>query len=580
MTKLKKIFLSLAVVSLAVAAICCTLAGTVWAESGSTPPMPDVGVSGSVSRADEGSPAVASVSLPVVFGDGMVLQRNKPINVFGYCNTEGATIKVNLGGDITTATVEDGRWLATLPAREVEYGTTLRVEELGAIGDSVLIYNDVNIGEVWVVSGQSNAQLQSGYLEDVEELAKLADKYSNIRLYKSAAAFSTAVNKYGNADWYEVDGATVRSTSLMSAVGYATVARLSAELGEDVPIGLVHVARGASKIKAWLDYESLLKLSPSEASKYMNYVNTGDALPTNAHTQLGCILYNYQIAPLEGYSVAGVIWYQGEGDAGGVGGTLGVEGSTYTEYFAELVSLYRRVFGNDGDLPFYVMQIAPYARSSDTAEELYEFKMEQYAMCQAIDRTYLVSLMNDGGTFCDGLFSQGYIHPPRKSTVGNRCAEMILANEYGIKAREVYTYPTPVSAVRVDGTVTVTFDSELELLYGTEVLGFELYNGSKWVTATGRIEGKQIILSADGVSKPTKLRYGCGEMQVELGDGTIISVPGIGVSVEEGKITLTVHGKAYVITDPKDYIRSMDCGNITNASGVPLVVFSMNIVQE
>jgi hypothetical protein len=277
-----------------------------------------------------------------------------------------------------------------------------------------------------------------------------------------------------------------------------------------------------------------------------------------------------------------VLWYQGEGDAGGVGGTLGPEGSTYTDYFEELVALYRRVFGNDSDLPFYVMQIAPYARSSDTSKELYEFKMEQFSMCRKIDRTYLVSLMNDGGTFCDSLFSQGYIHPARKSTIGNRCAEMILANEYGMKVREVYTYPMPVSAVREGGTVTVTFDSELKLLYGKTVLGFELYNGSKWIAAEGTIDGNKLILTADGVSNPTKVRYGCGDMQVELGDGTILSVPNDGVSVDatNKRITLTVDGKTYVITDPTDYIRSMDCGNITNDSGVPLVVFSMNVVAK
>ena len=326
MTKTRKTALSLIAVCLLVITVVAVLASTAAAERAGTPPSTDV--SGGINREEGENPTVASISLPKVFDNGMVLQRNKPINVFGYCNTEGAVIKVRLGSDVAETTVSGGRWLATLPAREAEYGATLYVEQVGAIGENRFVYEDVNIGEVWVVSGQSNAQLQAGYLEDVGELANLADKYSNIRLYKSTAGFSVEVNKYGNADWYEVNGDTVRSTSLMSAVGYATVARLSAELGEDVPIGLVHVARGASKIKTWLDYDSLMKLSPTEAGKYMSYVKSGDALPSNAHTQVGCILYNYQIAPLTGYSTAGVIWYQGEGDAGGVGGTLGPEGST------------------------------------------------------------------------------------------------------------------------------------------------------------------------------------------------------------------------------------------------------------
>ena len=114
-------------------------------------------------------------------------------------------------------------------------------------------------------------------------------------------------------------------------------------------------------------------------------------------------------------------------------------------------------------------------------------------------------------------------------------------------------------------------------------LGFELYNGTKWDKATGRIDGKKVILSAEGVTSATRLRYGCGETLMELGDGTIIEVlDGKYTSDKTAQtITVTYNGKQYVIhSDTTDMVRTLDYGNITNASGVPMPIFAMDIVAE
>ena len=224
-------------------------------------------------------------------------------------------------------------------------------------------------------------------------------------------------------------------------------------------------------------------------------------------------------------------------------------------------------------------------------------------MCASEPNTHLVSLGLDGAVLSGAFFAgeldpdmgnaaisaQGFIHPTRKSPVGIRVADMILANEYGIKYNDVYTYPTPVKATYANGSVTVEFDTDLRYLYGDSVMGFEIYNGSKWVKATGKIEGNKAVITADGLTSATSVRYGCGEMVMELADGTLIEVWDKKNSYSTGKAnyslnsteqTLTVeyNGETYVVRgNTTDMVRTMDYGNLTNASGIPLPLFSIDV---
>ena len=453
-------------------------------------------------------------------------------------------------------------------------------------------------------------------MEDLNEFSHLADSLKNVRMYKSSIGYSVTEKTIGSGTWYEGTKANVLK-GYVSAIGYVTAARLAAELGEDVPIAILHLARGSTKIKTWLDYETLKEISPSATKEYEFWLSQ-NSLPTNAHggNAVGTIMYNNVIAPLEGYALAGVMWYQGEGDTGGgyyastkssgtlpdgtvVNFTVDENGNpynekhTYTEYFYAVEKVFRRAFGNDDELPFYVMQISPFLSSSYTTANIIRFKLEQYAMCEGEANTHLVSLATDGTVIEDVFFgtldpdigntsvsSQGFIHPLRKSTVGIRTADMILANEYGIQFADVYTYPKPTKVSAEGGVVTIEFDSELQIFYGDTVLGFELYDGTKWVKASGEIDGNKVILSADGVENPTEVRYGCGETLIELGDGTFIEITTstYTVSTADKTITVTYNGEQYVIrANTTDMIRTVDYGNITNASGVPMPIFGLAI---
>ncbi|MBQ9084226.1 MAG: hypothetical protein IJY24_01080 [Clostridia bacterium] len=103
----------------------------------------------------------SNLSMARIFANGMVLQREEPINIYGYATT-GSTVTVTLGENSTSAVAADGEWRVTLPAMEATRGLTLTVES----ADRRLSFVDVSIGEVFVVSGQSNAQYFACQLED------------------------------------------------------------------------------------------------------------------------------------------------------------------------------------------------------------------------------------------------------------------------------------------------------------------------------------------------------------------------------------------------------------------------------
>ena len=95
----------------------------------------------------------AEIKLPKVFGEHMVLQREKPIKIWGTA-TPQSKVRVTLGDDQAVATAEaDGRWLVTLPSRKAGGPFELTISE--GDQDPAIHYRDILIGEVWLCSGQS-----------------------------------------------------------------------------------------------------------------------------------------------------------------------------------------------------------------------------------------------------------------------------------------------------------------------------------------------------------------------------------------------------------------------------------------
>lgn len=518
------------------------------------------------------------LKLSAIFADGMVLQRGKPVAVFGICAIPMAKLEASICGICATATAgADGRFIIELPPiYEYMTGLSLEVSLVGEPEESITV-SDVAVGEVWVISGQSNAQLEVGYLEDKDELSALADTYPMIRAFRAIPAYSLTPDPIGTGRWFTVTAAEVLRTdsAALSAVGYATAVALSASLGKDVPIAIIHVARGASKIKAWLDYDGINRLSPSETKIYEECLASG-VLPEKPHTKIATILYNKQIFPLTGYNVSGVIWYQGCGDVSGV--SLGSEGRSYTEYFKELTALYRRTF-SDERLPFFVHGLAPYLQSDlESAYRLSAFKAEQLSMCEGDEQTYLVPNMTGGGVISDTLFSQGFLHPCRKSPLGISTARMILFTHYG---RQYCATPYPVSAYCSDGEVTVSFGEALTLLWGEDAVGVELYYPSlgEWASASSYISGDKLIAKVDLSASPTAVRYAFGKPELELKDGRRVKLSNENTQRDkENKLLYITDGDTTMcFGDCTDTVSFTECGNLVGVGGMPVPVFMLEL---
>ena len=194
----------------------------------------------------------ADLRLPTVFGDHMVLQRGRPIPVWGWA-APGSTITASLAGARTQATVDErGAWHLTLAPQPAGGPHQLVIE-----GDGRLVLTDVLVGEVWIGSGQSNMQWSVAASDDAEAEIGAAE-WPRIRLFQVARDTAFVPQDDVDASWQVCSPATV---SGFSAVAYYFGRRLHRELR--VPVGLLHSSWGGTRIEPWTDLASLRELAPT-----------------------------------------------------------------------------------------------------------------------------------------------------------------------------------------------------------------------------------------------------------------------------------------------------------------------------
>ncbi|MGV3614395.1 MAG: sialate O-acetylesterase [Fimbriimonas sp.] len=187
------------------------------------------------------------LTMPRIFSDHMVLQRQQPIPFFGTA-TPGKTITVKLESQFSTTTVRpDGTWNLKLRPREAGGPYTLEVS-----GDGYLRYEDVMVGEVWFASGQSNMEMSIGQQNDIDKAR--AEANPNLRMFTIARR--APEKPAGDVDGFWMP-ATSESAVFFSAVGYWFGNDLRKWL--NVPVGIIHASWGGTPAEAWTRRESLLE---------------------------------------------------------------------------------------------------------------------------------------------------------------------------------------------------------------------------------------------------------------------------------------------------------------------------------
>ena len=464
------------------------------------------------------------VKMASVFSSHMVLQQQKPIVIWGSSEA-GEKLTVKLGDETAQTTADaSGKWSVALPAMMAGGPHTLTVT-----GSNTIKLDDVLIGEVWICSGQSNMEMAvRGVTKGNEEIA--AANYPNIRLFLVPKTSSATPQGNVYARWALCIPQALAQG--FSAAGYFFGRELNKQL--NVPIGLIASSYGGTRIEPWtpleafndtpslknihdqmLQYDPRSDLYKTNAQQYLaamsqwmdkarQAIQQGIAIPArppmpltlefpqNPQTPTG--LYNGMIHPLVPLSIRGVIWYQGESNRD--------EGMAYVDKMKALITGWRSVF-NQPDFPFYYVQIAPHMYGNEPAEMLPAFWEAQAAVMKEVPNTGMAATI-DIGEIPD-------IHPRNKQEVGRRLALWALAKTYN-KSGLVYSGPTFKSMQAEGSSLRISFDhvgGGLVSRDGKPLTYFEIIDekGGKFVPATARIDGADVVLSAEGVSNPVAMRF-------------------------------------------------------------------------
>ncbi len=530
----------------------------------------------------------STVAVSAIYKSGMVFQRGEPITVHGTCDTDGNTVEVTLAGVKKTAVVSGGVWSVTFDAMQAAKGLTLTIKEVEPEFAKEKQINNVDIGDVFILSGQSNMDYQAKYLEDYEEFLANANNFSNLRGFLVPNAYRHGEDHVGAGEWLDL---TADNIGEFSAIGYVMATKLAAELGDDVTVAIVDATYPGSIAKTWIDidtYKEHFGANHSDVSTYNAYLDfykKNGRCPTSAqelsswvgksYQQVVASCYDSMIAFMQDYSAKAVVWYQGEGDLGRV--------STYPALYSALTDSFRKTFGNS-ELPFVVIQLAPYSNAYTSA-----FRVMQQTLPNIDPYTYLVATSDEGAVYNHPEFVNNsslsliFVHTSRKSPIGLNTADVILDKIYNSdssnKVLEV------IGCEAVGNSVVITFSDNVTTSGVGTVLGFEIASATgSYVMANAVISGNTVTLTADGISYPQKVRYGYGSFFIEYRDGSIvIPVDGYG-NQSSGSMTSTtltfydINGNLHTITkDANEVIRSFIPGNVTSMTGAPLYVFEMQV---
>lgn len=467
--------------------------------------------------------AQAELSLPALFTDHMVLQRDKPIRIWGKADA-GADVKVTLGDQSATAKVdENGRWTAELKPLPAggPHEVTIRSN------DNEKILKDVLVGEVWLCSGQSNMQWDVNAADD-PDLEKLTAKFPGIRLITVPQIGTQEPQDDFNGKWELCTPETVGS---FSAVGYFFGRRLHQTL--DVPVGLIDNAWGGSSAEAWVNrdllgaddtYAQLMERWEKTESTYDHEKATaqyeenlaawqkkadaakaeGKPAPagkpqpprnplTNQHRPGN--LYNGVLNPVIGYGMRGVIWYQGESNAG--------RAYQYRELFPLMIQNWRDDW-KQGDFSFYWVQLADFLQETDQPQDSAWAELRE-AQTMTLDR-----LPNTGEAVIIDLGEAEDIHPKDKQNVAKRLARLALAKDYGY---DIVHQSPRYKSLEVQGEKAVVefdmFGSVLDTFDTKKIHGFTIAGeDKKFIHAQAEIVApNKVRVWSDKVKNPVSVRY-------------------------------------------------------------------------
>ena len=460
----------------------------------------------------------AELKLPAIIGDHMVLQQKQANPIWGW-DRPGTKVTVTFAGQTHHATAgADGKWsvkLAPVPANATPQRLTIA-------GSSRRELQDVLVGEVWMCSGQSNMQwsLSQSYHGDLEALAT---DLPALRLISVPQVGTQELKSDFNGKW---EAATAQTAPSFSAVGLLYGRYLHQVL--KVPVGLIDNAWGGSAAEAWVrrttlerdprfaslmestrkreaelssakgkaDFAAAVEKWKADSAKAKAAKKTAPRAPQDwlAGQHRPGNIFAGVMHPTLPYGIKGVIWYQGESNAG--------RAYEYRELFPFMIQEWRREWGQ-GDFPFYWVQLADYRDEKPEPGE-----SDWAELREAQTRTQ--RLPNTGQAVIIDVGEGRDIHPRNKQEVAARLARVALARDYGRKLP--YRSPEYQSVSFQGNKAVVTLDcfgSSLRAFDVADARGFAVCGADKvWHWAKGRVVlPNKVEVTSDAVPAPIAVRY-------------------------------------------------------------------------
>jgi sialate O-acetylesterase len=471
---------------------------------------------------------IAALEIPSIFSDHMVLQRDRPVTVWGWA-AQGEVVTVEFAGKSANATASvDGRWEAVLPSFPASAdGRDLTVR--AKAGDSKTMTNVV-VGDVWILGGQSNIGWTVGQSQGAAEAKARAD-YPWLRWFNQwpnqGAADAPARDVKGGR-WQPVSS---QMAAEVSAVGFYFAEALRPAL-KGVPVGLVSTSMGGTVIESWLDLPTLKALpgaknaldayqaalgdydrrmeewslakgqweKAAEVARAKNqpppkkddFITNGPLGPH--HFRRPSALFYGKVAPIQPFAARGVIWYQGEGNAANTKAA-----SNYGSLLSTLIQRWRDGW-RDPELFFLVAQLSGYDHPNGSADWP-TLRAQQAEVVQNTPRAAMAVTIDVG--------DRTDIHPGRKQPVGERLALLARRHVYGEES-VVAEAPRFVHAEQHGDEVMLHFKPAAELATsdGISPRGFEM-GGEKqpFVEVEATLRDGAVVLSIPQGTPATEIRY-------------------------------------------------------------------------
>ncbi len=437
----------------------------------------------------------ADIRLPAVVSEGMVLQSNAEVPLWGWAEPgEHVTVKGDfVAGEVSAQADDKGRWHVALktPASDKTEGNPPD-HWVEFTGKNKVTIHGVLIGEVWLCSGQSNMEMGLAAADGgKEEATKANDPF--MHLFNVENAINVAPVDDCKGKWTACGATGGPGISSFSAVGYYFAKFLRAEL--KVPVGVIEADWGGTPAEAWTSAATLKTLpdfakaieNPPAADKF------GPHVPAS--------LFNGMIAPIVPYGIRGAIWYQGESNAG--------RAFQYRTLFPAMINDWRTQWAKHGWTPdgprgfsFYFVQIAPFAYGNDRGEAA-ELREAQ---------TMTLSVPNTGMAVTMDIGDPKDIHPRNKKEVGRRLSLLALNQTYG-KSSIVCRGPMYREIKIENGKARLSFQSDVGGLDsgGKPLTSFTIAGeDKKFIEARAEIDGDSVRVWSDSVTKPVAVRFAWG----------------------------------------------------------------------